>query len=112
MQARWSERLAIHIGPEPCVCLLKEAGEASGKECKGFSLIRERTRFLNADAVALVDGQATRPLSRRGQRPRQVQRLLVREPGNLQTDLGDKYLPRSASERRGAEADDVHLGEA
>jgi len=42
VQVRCDEGVAIHIGPEPCVAIRKDGGEASVGECIGqpFSLVR------------------------------------------------------------------------
>ena len=96
MQVRCNEGVATHIGPEPCVCLREEAGEASAGECIGQPSSRERTPSPNADAVPKAEGQAfTRAIASawttgRGQRPWHVQMLLVREPGDLRTGLGGR----------------------
>jgi hypothetical protein len=91
-----NEGLAIHIGPEPCVCIREDAGEASAGERIGQPLSRESSTFPNADAVPKAEGHAGArviasacPIGR-GQRPWHVQKLLVREPGDLRTDLGSK----------------------
>lgn len=94
MQVRCNEGVATHIGPEPCDCLREEAGEASAGECIGQPSSRERNPFPNADAVPKAEGQAAACViasawtTGRGQRPWHVQRLLVREPGDLRTGLG------------------------
>lgn len=96
MKVHCNEGLAIHIGPEPCVCIREDAGEASAGERTGQPLSRERTPNPNADAVPKAEGHAgardiaSARLIGRGQRPWHVQKLLVREPGYLRTDLGSK----------------------
>lgn len=96
MQVHCNEGLANHIGPEPCACIREDAGEASAGECIGQPLSRGRTPFPNADAVPYAEGQAgaraiaSAPQTGRGQRPWHVQKLLVREPGDLRTGLGSK----------------------
>jgi hypothetical protein len=58
VQVRCNEGVAPHIGPEPCVCICEDAGEASAGECIGQPLSRERTPFPDADAVPIAEGQA------------------------------------------------------
>ncbi len=96
MKVHCNEGLANHIGPEPCVCIREDAGEASVGECIGQPLSRESSTFPNADAVPNAEGHAgARAIASacpigRGQRPWHVQKLLAREPGDLRTDLGSK----------------------
>lgn len=96
MKVHCNEGLATHIGPEPCVCIREDAGEASAGESIGQPLSRERTPNPIANAVPKAEGHAGAcdiasacPIGR-GQRPWHVQKLLVREPGDLRTDLGSK----------------------
>lgn len=94
MQVRCNEGVANHIGPEPCVCIREDAGEASAGECIGQPSSRERTPIPNAEAVPKAEGHADARVNAsarttgRGQRPWHVQTLLVREPGDLRTGLG------------------------
>jgi len=53
-----NEGVANHIGPEPCVCIREDAGEASVGESIGQPLSRERTPFPDADAVPKAEGHA------------------------------------------------------
>jgi len=59
-----NEGLANHIGPEPCVCIREDAGEASAGECIGQPLSRESSPFPDADAVPKAEGQADVRVSR------------------------------------------------
>ena len=43
MQVHYDEGVAIHIGPEPCVIVCEDNGEASAGEQTGQVLSRERT---------------------------------------------------------------------
>ncbi len=96
MKVHCNEGVATHIGPEPCVCIREDAGEASAGECIGQPLSRERTPNPNADAVPKAEGHAGARViasacpTGRGQRPWHVQTLLVREPGDLRTGLRSK----------------------
>ena len=58
VQVHCNERLATHIGPEPCVCIREDAGEASAGERIGQPLSRERTPNPDADAVPKAEGHA------------------------------------------------------
>jgi hypothetical protein len=51
-----SEGLATHTGPEPCVAVRKDGGEASVGERIGQQLSRERNLILGADAVIRTEG--------------------------------------------------------
>ena len=92
MRVPHDEGLAIHIGPEPCAGAREGAGEASVGECTGRPWSRETVLIPGADAVCLsegyIDGRviASARLTRRGLRHRHVQKLLVREPGDLWND--------------------------
>lgn len=95
MQVRCNEGLANHIGPEPCIGPREGVGEASVGESIGQPLSRERNESPNADAVSEVEGHvavhviaSAQPIGR-GRRPWHVQTLLVREPGDLRSDLSD-----------------------
>jgi hypothetical protein len=89
VKVHYDEGLAIHIGPKPCVCFRKKAGEASAGECTGQPLSRENWNFLGADAVVNAEGKtlgraiASVLVTRRGRRTWHVQTLSDREPGDL-----------------------------
>jgi hypothetical protein len=50
VQVRYDERIAIHIGPEPCAAVRKDGGEASVGECIGQPLSLVKIHTLGADA--------------------------------------------------------------
>jgi len=94
--------VASHIDPKPCGGAREDAGEASAGACAGRPLSLEN--FLTgADTVVNVEGKmqtvviARAPAARRGRRTRHAQKFLVREPGDLGTDL--RSGGRSASRR-------------
>ena len=89
MQVHYDEGVAIHIGPEPCVGVREDGGEASAGERIGQPLSRERNLIPGADAVSSAEGNtdgrviASAWSTRRGRRPWHVRKLLAREPGDL-----------------------------
>ena len=104
MRVRCIEGVAIHSGPEPCVGVREDEGEASVGECIGQPLSRER--FIpGADTVTYVEGNTHERASasaqkiRRGLRPWHVQKLFAREPG----DLGSNQRQHAGSHREGEE---------
>ena len=109
MEVHCDEGVAIHIGPEPCVVDREVKGEASAGERTGQPSSRERI-IPDADTVHWVEGNTDGHVSasartiRRGRRPWHVHKHLAREPGGL---TRGRDAPRSASGRRGAEADDA-----
>ena len=89
MQVRHDEGVAIRIDPKPCAGLREDAGEASAGACTGQPLSRDNWVSLGADAFDNAEGYtdgsviaSSRP-TRRGRRPWHVQKLFVREPGDL-----------------------------
>ena len=92
MQVHYDEGVATHIGPEPCVVVRKDRGEASVGECIGQPLSRESYFTPSADAVDSAEGNtdgcaiASIRTARRGRRPWHVHKLLVREPGDPTSD--------------------------
>jgi len=99
VQVHCDEGVAIRIGPEPCVGVREDAGEASAGDRAGQPLSREIRISPGADTVPLVegntDGRATasaRP-ARRGLRPWHVRTLLAREPGDLASGQGGRHPP-------------------
>ena len=88
MEVHCDEGVAIHIGPEPCVYVRENMGEASVGERIGQPLSRER-HISGADAVDTAEGNtdgrdiASTRTARRGRRPWHVRTLLVWEPGDL-----------------------------
>jgi hypothetical protein len=55
VQVHYDEGIAIHIGPEPCVGVRKDAGKASAGENIGQPLSRE-SLDPGADAVSSAGG--------------------------------------------------------
>ncbi len=89
MQVHCDEGVANHIGPEPCVHVREDVGEASAGERTGQPSSRETVLIPSADDVHLSEGNmagrvtaSARP-TRRGLRPWHVRKFLVREPGDL-----------------------------
>ena len=89
MKVPHGEGVAIHIGPEPCVGIREDVGEASVGERMGQPLSRESKIVLGADVVRITEGEmdgrviaSARP-TRRGRRPWHVWTLFVRESGDL-----------------------------
>ena len=89
MKVHCNEGVAIRIGPEPCVGIREEDGEASVGERIGQPLSRESLKISGADVVAFTEGNmdgrvsaSARP-TRRGRRPWHVLMLFAREPGDL-----------------------------
>ena len=89
MQVHCDEGGAIHIGPEPCVYVRENMGEASAGERIGQPLSHERTQtrmptlFTGRKARRTAHVIASARTIRRGRRPWHVRTLLVREPGDL-----------------------------
>jgi hypothetical protein len=84
-----NEGVAIRIGPEPCVGIREDDGEASVGEHIGQPLSRESLKVPGADVVEIMEGNmdgrviaSARP-TRRGRRPWHVWTLFVRESGDL-----------------------------
>jgi len=92
VQVSYSEGVASHTGPESCVGVREDAGEALTGERIGQPLSREIAFILGADSVINEESKTTgrviasAPPTRRGRRPWHVRTLLVREPGDLQPD--------------------------
>jgi hypothetical protein len=86
------EGIANHIGSEPCAGTREGVGEASVGVRAGQPLSRDRKLVSGADAVCVAEGKtsecataSTQP-TRRGRRTWHVRTLLVREPGDLESD--------------------------
>jgi hypothetical protein len=89
VKVSYGEGVANHAGLESCVVHREVFGEALTEVCAGQPLNRENILFQDADAVigcgrqhARVRHASTHAVLR-GQRPWHVQKLLVREPGDL-----------------------------
>jgi hypothetical protein len=106
VKVSYGDGVANHAGLESCAAHREVRGEALTKVCTGQLLSREITLFRDADVVigdgrphAMVRYASTRAVLR-GQRPWHVQKLLVREPGDLWVDRREavrigKVLSRS-----------------
>ncbi len=88
MQVRYHEGVAIRVGPEPCIVVREDGGEASVGERAGQPLSRES--HLSRVPTLLFEWKATRSTryrkwltGRRGRRPWHACTLLEREPGDL-----------------------------
>ena len=100
MKVHCDEGVANHIGPEPCVDVCENMGEASAGERIGQPLSRERigtrmpTSFTERKARRTVHVIASARPIRRGRRPWHVRTLLVREPGDLTSGRWTRRPPR------------------
>ena len=92
MRVPYSEGVANHTDPLSCVGHREVSGEALAGESIGQPLSRESRFTRDADAVLGAEGNIDgRDSARsgsipRGQRSWHVQKLLVREPGDLTRD--------------------------
>ena len=95
MQVPDGEGVAIHIGPEPCADVRKDAGEASAGECIGQPLSRESCFIPSADAVDSAEGNTG------GRVMRAFARLgVVADPGMCRSSLyGNREIPRPTDGR-------------
>ena len=97
MQVPHSEVLAKHAVPESCVAHREVRGEALTGVRIGQPSSREKWLVPGADTLTLVEGNTTVranasvQATRRGLRPWHVRTLLVREPGDLQSDRQGLY---------------------
>ena len=89
MQVRCNEGVAIRIGPEPCVGVREDDGEASAGERIGQPLSRENLKLPGADVFVITEGNTDGRVNasvcptRRGRRTWHVRKLFVWEPGGL-----------------------------
>jgi hypothetical protein len=60
VQVHYDEGVANHIGPEPCVGIREDVGEASAGERAGQPLSRDRELILGADAVCVAEGNMSK----------------------------------------------------
>src|ERR1700751_4100144 len=94
VQVHHEEGVATHLGPESCVFIREDEGEASTGERTGQPLSREISIPLGVDAFQIAedntDGRtiASARTTRRGRRPWHMRTLLGREPGGLASDQG------------------------
>ncbi len=109
MQVHYDEGIANRIGPESCAGTREGAGEALTGVCIGQPLSRESEFFPGADVVLSTEGNmdgranASARTTRRDLRPWHVQKLLVREPGDLTFDQQPRFGGRSGPHREGEE---------
>jgi hypothetical protein len=94
------EGVAIHTDPEPCVISREGvakrrqgSAQASNRAAK-YGMPQVLTRFTTRKATRTARHRK-RPMAWRGQRTWHVQKLLVREPGDLASDRSGQ-LPLSA----------------
>jgi len=98
VQVHRDEGVAICIGPEPCVGIREDAGEASAGVHTGQPSSRDRKLFPGADAVCVAEGNMTEcanasaRATRRGRRTWHACTLIAREPGYLGFDQ-ERYRP-------------------
>lgn len=110
MQVHYDEGIANRIDPESCVSTREGAGEALTGVCIGQPSSRESDFFSGADAVQQAEGNtdgrvnASARTTRRGRRPWHVQKLLVREPGDLTVDQQSCFECCSGPHREGEES--------
>ena len=64
MQVSYSEGLAIHTGPESCVGIREDAGEALTGEHIGQPSSRESLIFPDADVVGITEGDMGSAITR------------------------------------------------
>jgi len=92
VQVHHEEGVATRLGPESCVFIREDEGEASTGERTGQPLSREISIPLGVDAFQIAedntDGRtsASARTTRRGRRPWHMRTLLGREPGDLASD--------------------------
>lgn len=65
MQVRYDEGIANHVGPEPCVGIREDAGEASAGVRAGQPTSREITEVPDADVLGMDGRQHGRVRSRK-----------------------------------------------
>jgi hypothetical protein len=94
-----SKEVANRVVPESCAAHREVRREALTGVRIGQPLSRDRKVIPGADAVSKAEGNtsgrviASAQSTRRGRRPWHVRTLLVREPGDLQSDRGRLYRP-------------------
>ena len=110
--------IANQTGPESCVAHREVRDEALTGEPAGQPLSRENTLTIRVPTLSLyAEGNTDRRVSAsgcstlRGLRTWHVGTLLAREPGDLLLGRLELFSERSASGRRGVEADDERAGE-
>ena len=89
MQVSYSEGVANHTGPESCVCIREDVGEALTGERIGQPSSRENLIVPDADVFRITEGNMesaiTRALVQSGVvlDPEHMRKLFAREPGGL-----------------------------
>jgi hypothetical protein len=92
VQVRCNEGVAIHIGPEPCVGVREDDGEASAGERIGQPWSRESLIVPGADVVIITEGDTNEGVMRVLVRPG-----VVAEPGMCGSSLrGNREVSGSA----------------
>ena len=106
MKVRHVEGVVTRNGPEPCVGIREDAGEASAGVRIGQPLSRVIRNVLGADAIDNAEGStvgydstSVRP-TRRGRRTWHVRTLPARELGDL---APDQRIAAAGPHRRGEE---------
>ena len=105
MRVHYGEGVANHTGPESCVDIREDAGEALTGERIGQPLSREiyaKSRVPTRFSLRKATWKARyreRLKARRGRRPWHVQTLLEREPGDLAADQQRLLLARIGKAR-------------
>ena len=99
MQVHCNEGVAIRIDPEPCGHAREDVAEASAGVRVGQPLSLEIVLVPGADTLQTVEGNTSQRViasamrTWRGRRTWHARTLLVREPGDLQSDRRCQYGP-------------------
>ena len=89
MQVSYSEGVASHTGPESCVDIREDTGEALTGEGIGQPSSRENLIVPGADAFIITEGNMGSAITRAPAQPgvvgdpEHVRKLFAREPGGL-----------------------------
>ena len=89
MQVSCSEGVANHTGPESCVGVREDAGEALTGERIGQPSSRENLKVPGADVFGITEGDMESAITRAPAQPgvfrdpEHVRKLFAREPGGL-----------------------------
>ena len=92
MRVLRDEGVATHIGPEPCVSVREDRGEASAGVCAGQPSSGDSNTVRSAEGVPDPEGHTGRLVIARGgpaprrQRPWHAHKPPAREPGDLASD--------------------------
>jgi hypothetical protein len=82
VKVHYDEGIAIHIGPEPCVGIREDAGEASAGEHTGQPWSRENLIIPGADVLEITEGNMDGSVMRAPARPG-----VVEDPGMCGSSL-------------------------